>query len=367
MGYDVSIATFIKDPQVIKKDFPNMTLHHVPFTRDLHPIKNLKAYTTLRNLLREGQYDMVHVHTPIAAFLVRMAAPKKQQTIYTAHGFHFQEHGSKLTNLVYYIAEKLAASKTTKLIVINEEDYRKAQRILPVEKIHYLHGVGLDTEQYNPRNYTDDIKRNIRKELGIAQDTIVITHLAEFNDNKRQIDIVLAAEELKKQSKDFVFLLLGDGPLTTEIKNEIRNRQLEDYVHCLGYRDDINQILSITNIGLLVSLREGLPKSVMEMMAMEIPLVVTDIRGNRDLVENGENGYVIPIKDPISLMEACLDLIQNDELTRLGMGRKGRARILEKYELKLILGELERIYEIFISDTDKPFRNKGEQSVQTIT
>ncbi len=77
-----------------------------------------------------------------------------------------------------------------------------------------------------------------------------------------------------------------------KIKAEIKSRQLEDYVFCLGYREDIDNILSITDIGLLVSLREGLPKSVMEMMAMEIPLVVTDIRGNRDLVINGENGVL---------------------------------------------------------------------------
>ncbi|WP_010094028.1 glycosyltransferase family 4 protein [Ornithinibacillus scapharcae] len=366
MGYDVSIATALQNPRMMKDEFPEISLHHVPFTRDLHPIRNMKAYAAIKKLLQEGKYDIVHVHTPIAAFLVRMAAPKKQQIIYTAHGFHFHEHGSRLSNWIYYVAEKVAASKTRKLIVINEEDFQSAQRFLPIDKIHYIHGVGLDADRFNPRNYSDKNKYELRKELGISNDTIVITHLAEFNENKRQIDIVLAAEELKKHTHNFVVLLLGDGSLAAEIKNEITNRKLEDYVFCLGYRGDIDQILSVTDIGLLVSLREGLPKSVMEMMAMEIPLIVTDIRGNRDLVIDEKNGYVIPIRNPKALMEACLRLIHNGN-SRMEMGKRGRERILDKFELDLILVELEKIYEVFISDNAKLIRSEGEQSAQTVT
>jgi glycosyltransferase involved in cell wall biosynthesis len=344
MGYEVSVATALTDIKSLTEALPEVTFYHVPFRRNLNPIDNSNVFLVLRKLFRQEQYDLIHVHTPIASFLVRLAAQKAQPIIYTAHGFHFQENGSTVSNWLYYAAERSMATRTTKLIVINEEDYLQARKIFPPDKIHFINGVGIDANAFNPEKYTASEKNRIREKLGIAEETKVITHLAEFNSNKRQIDIVRAAEQLKEYNQEFIFLLLGDGPLMDEMQHEIKSRNLDQFVRCLGYRTDIEDILSITDIGLLVSIREGLPKSVMEMMAMEIPLIVTDIRGNRDLVQDGENGFVIPIKSPDKLMNSCRTLIYQEDL-RKKMGKAGREKILEKFDLPIILNEMKRIYE----------------------
>ncbi|HAM80049.1 glycosyltransferase family 4 protein [Ornithinibacillus bavariensis] len=343
MGFEVSVATAVTDVKSLEKALPGVTFHHIPFQRNLNPFDNAKVYFSLRKLLKQMEYDLIHVHTPIASFLVRLAAQKGQPVIYTAHGFHFHDNGSRISNWLYLTIERVMERKTTKLIVINEEDYLQAKEIFPPDKIYFINGVGIDSSVFNPEKYTNSMKSSIKERLHIDGHKKVITHLAEFNSNKRQIDIVLAAEQLKEYNQEFIFLLLGDGPLKDEIQNEIQSRNLEPYIRCLGYRTDIEDILSITDIGLLVSIREGLPKSVMEMMAMEIPLIVTDIRGNRDLVQS-ENGFIIPIQSPIDLMTSCLTLIQDENL-RQTMGRAGRKKILERFDLRIILEELQTVYE----------------------
>ncbi|SES89260.1 Glycosyltransferase involved in cell wall bisynthesis [Oceanobacillus limi] len=343
LGNDVSVATSIEDKQQLEKKLPTVSLHHVSFSRSIYDLANLKAFFKIRRLLRTENYNFVHVHTPIAAFITRIAAPKKQQIIYTAHGFHFNENGSAFSNRIFYLAEKIAANKTDKLIVMNQEDFQKAKGFMSEDKIQRIHGIGVDAAYFYQAAYTQDDRDQLKEKLSIPKNKKVITHLAEFNENKRQIDVVDAAEQLKTMYKDFVILLVGDGVLLDDIEREIERRDLTEYVRCLHFRKDIRDILSITDIGLLVSLREGLPKSLMEMMSMKIPIVGTDIRGNRELVEDGKNGFLIPIKSPTELMKALLTLLEKKELCQ-AMGNNGRREVLEKYDLKRILEEMKKVY-----------------------
>ncbi|MBC5637991.1 glycosyltransferase family 4 protein [Ornithinibacillus sp. BX22] len=344
MGYHVSIATSIEDKDTLQEKVPNVSLYNISFSRSIQSLSNFRAYLELKSLFHKESFDLVHVHTPIASFVARLAAPKKVPIVYTAHGFHFNENGSKLGNRIFYLAEKLAGKKTQHLIVMNQEDYQKAQGLLDKERIHFIHGIGVDTDYYNPRSISHSDRFNLKEKLGIEERKLVITHLAEFNENKRQIDIVQAAEQLKDAYQDFIILLVGDGTLFGAIKQEINRRGLSDFFRCLGFRQDIREILSITDVGLLVSLREGLPKSLMEMMAMEIPIVVTDIRGSRELVRDGKNGFRIPIKSPNELKNKLLYLLKSQSL-RNRMGDIGRQEVLAKYDLKLILEETKSVYE----------------------
>ena len=343
MGYTVTIATFIINEKELAEQLPHVHLIHLPFSRSIRSKDNIRAFFKIRKLIRKEKYPLIHVHTPIASFLTRLASTKKQSIVYTAHGFHFNENGSKISNKIYYAAEKYVARKTDKLIVMNTHDYEKAKEFLPASNIHFIHGIGIDSTFYNPNLFSYESRKSISESLHLPLDKTVITHIAEFNKNKRQIDILEAVEKMKEVHQDFVVLLVGDGKLVDEIKIEIQNKGLHEYVRCLGFREDIRELLSITDIGLLVSEREGLPKSVMEMMAMEKPVVVSNIRGNRDLVEEGSNGLLVPVKDSSELMRAILLLVENREF-RNRLGTTGRKLILEKYDLPLILEKTKEVY-----------------------
>lgn len=268
--------------------------------------------------------------------------------VYTAHGFHFNENGSSISNFIYKTMEKIAATKTDKLVVINKDDYEIGKSIIDPSKLQYIKGVGVDMNEYNKDIIDDKEKIAFKRELGINRDTKVITHIAEINSNKRQIDTVLAAEKLREMYGDnFVVLLAGRGPLHESIKEKIQELGLEKYVKCLGFRNDINKILSITDIGMLISLREGLPKSVMEMMAMKIPVLLTNIRGNRDLVKHNENGILVDIKSPNQIAEGWHRIL-TDSILANQFKEKSYNKILNAYSLEKVLYNLGRLYDELI-------------------
>ncbi|MBG9614829.1 glycosyltransferase family 1 protein [Bacillus cereus] len=344
-GYKVEVATNILDGSFRQKIPEEVVINHIPFSRNIKSLDNIKAYFKMKKLLKKNNYSLIHTHTPIASFLTRKASVKNENIIYTAHGFHFNENGSGVTNSIYKMIEKVSAKKTKRLVVINKDDYEEAKNLISINKVRHIKGVGVDMDEYNPEILTSNEKDKLKYELGIKPNMKVITHIAELNENKRQIDTILAAKKLRAiYGSEFVVLLVGRGPLSEYVLDQITQFGLENHVKCLGYRRDINNILSITDVGLLVSLREGLPKSVMEMMAMKVPVVLTNIRGNRDLVHNNKNGILVDIKSPEQIAIGCEKIMLDSDLAEK-FRQESYKRMLEEYSLEKVMVDLEKLYD----------------------
>ncbi|MGG4488684.1 glycosyltransferase family 4 protein [Metabacillus idriensis] len=340
-GYKVGVASNTQDNKLEELAELGVSIHHVPFSREITDKRNAGSYRIINKIIQ--QYHILHLHTPISSFVTRMAASKEHSIIYTAHGFHFNENGTWVTNFLFSAAEKLAGFKTNKLIVTNQDDLTAAHKVISKHKIQFVGGVGVDTSVYNIDNYSDSEKKNLKDELNLDPNKRVITHIAEFNQNKRQIDVVEACEILKQKTDNFIILLVGEGDDFRDIQKQIYDRKLDEYIKCLGFRGDIPRILSITDIGLLVSIREGLSRSVMEMMAMNIPVIATNIRGNRDLITNEENGYLVPIKNPSLLALRCCQLINNRTLCKQ-YGEAGKSKIEHQHSINHVLEQMEMVY-----------------------
>lgn len=340
-GYQVGAAANLDGHQLHQLQQEGVTLHHVSFSRTVFAKNNAAAYSAIKKVIQ--QYDILHVHTPIASFLTRLASSKKHYVIYMAHGFHFNENGGTLTNTLYKLGEAAAGLKTTKLVVTNTDDRDAARTFMPKKKIHFVHGVGLNVQEYDQNFFSMKDRQQLKQELGLRDDRKVLTHIAEFNSNKRQIDLIEACRLLKEKTSDFTLLLVGHGDQREYIQQQIAIWKLEDHVRCLGFRKDIPAILSVTDIGLLVSIREGLPRSVMEMMAMQVPVVATNIRGCRDLVDHEQTGFLVPIKSPLHIAECCFQLI-TDENKAKAFGEKARKKVEQQFSIETVLKELESIY-----------------------
>lgn len=344
-GFKVEVATHITGKI---EDFNNLLddvkVYNIPFNRNVKSLDNIHAYKMIKKIIKDTEYELIHVHTPIAAFLTRLASTGRDKVIYTAHGFHFNENGSNMSNIIYKTMEKIAAKKTDKLITINKDDYETAKAIIHPSKLRYIKGVGVDMLKYDQNGLNKDEKVKFKQSLGIEKDKKVITHIAELNGNKRQIDTVVAAKKFKEMYGDnFIVLLAGRGPMLETIQNEVQNLGLAKYIKCLGFRNDISKILSITDIGMLISLREGLPRSVMEMMAMKIPVVATNIRGNRDLIKHKENGILVDIKNPSQIAEAWNEILSSPDMTNQ-FKEKSYDKMCKEYSLEIILSDLEKLY-----------------------
>ena len=296
-GYKVDIACSI-DKEVNKRLIEKgVNIFEVPFKRSPLSIGNFKAFKKLIKIQKENNYDIVHVHTPVASIFGRLLKVKfpKLKTIYTAHGYHFLKGGSKIGWLLYYPIEKVMAKFTDVTININSEDYEITKSKLKPKKSYLVKGVGIDLNSYKTLSYEEQKRK--KQELNIKDDEFVVIMIAELNENKNQIQLIKALEVLKDRCPRVKAIFVGEGDKLQELKEEARNRGISDMVSFLGFRNDVNELINISDIGVLLSYREGLPRNIMELMANGKKVIATDIRGCRDLVCNENVGQLVKVGD----------------------------------------------------------------------
>jgi len=345
-GYEVHVATKLGNRQQEFDDI-GVIKHHIDFSRTPYSPRVLTSLLQMEKLLRDVRFSLVHVHTPVAAFVTRVACQrtKTHPVLYTAHGFHFYR-GAPLKNwLLYYNMEKLAAHWTDGLITINKEDYEVAKRfrLRKDGKLFYVPGVGVDVEAIQQR--ADAVERSAkRRELGIDDKSIVIITVGELNANKNHSQVLRALYKLRKTN--FHYLIVGTGEDELKLKKAVKEFSLENKVSFLGFRKDIPELLSATDIFILTSRREGLPRAILEAMAVGLPIIATNVRGNRDLVKHGENGFLVHLNNIEQTARTIMYLIESEEL-RTSMSEKSKD-LVKLYDLENIVTQMRKIYSFFL-------------------
>lgn len=309
----------------------------VPFSRSPFSTDNIKAYKILKNIIKENEYDIIHCNTPMGAVVTRLAADKKKsKIIYTAHGFHFYKGASIKNWLLYFPVEWLLSFKTDTLICINKEDYSFAKKHLHTKKTEYVHGVGVD------KNRFDNIfsKEQAKKELGISRDEIVLLSVGDLCERKNH-KVLIKALGLMKEKKVHLYIAGWDqlDGMLAQLAEELGVR---DKVTFLGYTRQLSVYFSAADIFMFPSLQEGLPVALMEAMAMGLPVVCSSIRGNTDLIKDGEGGYLCKATD-IEGFAKKADFLINNEGIRNSMSDKNRKNI-EKFFIEKVQEEMEQIY-----------------------
>ncbi|MCM3765951.1 glycosyltransferase family 4 protein [Neobacillus niacini] len=318
-------------------------VHQIEFQRNPLKKENITAYKKIKKTILGGGYEFVHVHTPVAAFITRLACRsiKNIKLLYTAHGFHFFKGAPKKNWAIYYPLEKIAARWTDGIITINDEDYHAAKKlnIKTRDSVFKVNGVGLDLNKFFPRPTEE--KTYLRKQYGYDDKDFILIYVGELNHNKHQDLLITSVNMLKGKIKNIKLLLVGGGNLLNHYKELVSRYKLEETVHFLGSREDVHSLMAISDIAVSTSRREGLPVSIMEAMATGLPIIVTNCRGNRDLVTDGENGLVINY-DTWECANAIERLYHSNEL-RQRYGKNSRT-LIKQYSLDIVIRELEEIY-----------------------
>jgi glycosyltransferase involved in cell wall biosynthesis len=300
----------------------------------------------IQKVLEQQDYDIVHVHTAVAAFVTRYAIsrlkkPIKPKVVYTVHGFHFFR-GNKFTrNAVYLTLEKIAAPWTDYMIVINGEDEEAAKRhrLISPECLYYMPGIGMDLSYYNPDKISDDDIQKVRQEIGINKDDALILASAEFNPGKRHRDMLRALSRLGRPNVHLAFA--GTGPLMEEMQRLAVNLGIQKQVHFLGYRQDMPALIKASNATMMASEREGLPRSVMESLSLETPVIGADTRGIRDLLRDG-CGRIVKVGDIEGLANAMSWVLDNPEAARM-MALRGKKHV-HNYDIHNIIELHDQLY-----------------------
>jgi len=328
-------------PQLRKDGYPVETIN---ISRSLNPLKALVSLYQLIKFFHRENFDVVHVHTPVAALVGRLAAriAKVPFVIYTAHGFYFHERMPWGKYLFYLWLERFAGHFTNLLFTQSDEDAQTAirKRILPATRVFAI-GNGVDPEQFNERIIVDG--RVLRGELGIPQNAFVITYIGRLVKEKGLIEFLKAAKIVAARFSTAWFLIIGErlkSDHSSSIERdlvsakEVLGRRLVE----VGYRNDIPLCLAASSALCLPSWREGMPRVIIEAMMMSRPVVATDIRGSREEVVDQETGILVPVQSPLALADAFERMIQHPEWAGR-LGAAGRMRALRLYDERDIVSK----------------------------
>ena len=325
--------------------------YDIPFERSPFKSGNIKAYKELKKVIDEGHYDIVHCHTPVGAALTRLAAEdarkKGTKVFYTAHGFHFYD-GAPLVNwLTYYPVEKYLARKTDVLITINKEDYNRAKKF-KAGKVVYVSGVGIDLSKFKSKPY---IRGQKRQELGFKEDDFLLLSVGELIERKNHRVVLEALAKLKKEPiyDHLYYLICGIGVLEDELKKLADDLGISDHVKFLGYRRDISDICNAVDVFVFVSYQEGLPVALMEAMASGLPVICSKIRGNTDLVDDGDNGvFVVNNPDDVAMKIKKLGSIDQFRRTLADSAENS----IKKFDLNEVEKQMAHIYGLSANTTE---------------
>jgi len=272
----------------------------------------------------------------------------------TGLGYVFTEGGTKkrLLRMLVVNLYKLAFNKAKRVIFLNEDDYRLFERsgIVDSDKGIVIKSEGVNTEKFSGANVNRGRSDSLRYELDMTQGKhrVVVSMVCRLLWDKGVREFVEAARNLKTLYPDALFLLVG--PIDTGNPAAVPERYLqgvqkEGIIRWLGERKDIPEIMYLSDVVVLPSYyREGIPMVLLEAMSTGKPVITTDSVGCRDVVEEGKNGLLVPVKDFRALAKA-IEMLMIDRPLRIDMGKYGREKVLREFDEKIIVDRIMKLYE----------------------
>jgi N,N'-diacetylbacillosaminyl-diphospho-undecaprenol alpha-1,3-N-acetylgalactosaminyltransferase len=314
----------------------------------LNPLKELKAIYNIYHALKPLKLDMLHTFTAKPNIYGTLAGKmaKVPTIINLVEGLgSFYIEDTRKNIAVRTVIEKLyklVFSLSQKVVFVNSDDpaYLESKGVIKKNKIHIIKSVGIDTEEFNPLVVKKEEIENLKKELHL-EDKIIILMVARAIWHKGVREYYESASLLSSYD-NIQFILVGDtdeGNPSTADKEFLNTGK----VLWLGHRDDILELTAIADIYLLPSYREGVPRTLLEAISMKKPIVTTDTVGCREVVKDGYNGFLVPVKDSHALANK-VEILINDEDKRKIMGENGRIMAIEDFDVNQVVKQYINLY-----------------------
>lgn len=339
-GYEV-IGASAPGPHVA--EIESWGIEHRPLrhaTRAMAPTRDVAALGELMRLFRELRPDVVHTHNPKPGVYGRLAAraTRVPAVVNTVHGLYALPEDRWAKRALVYSLERIAAACSDAELVQNPEDVATLARIgVPRSKLHLL-GNGIDLDRFDPATVSDERRAEIRREFGVDDDAVVCGAVGRLVWEKGYREVFDAAARLRTLAPSARLVVIG--PSDPEKGDSLRDTDLAEArrhgVIFLGMRSDMESLYAGMDVYVLASHREGFPRSAMEAAAMGLPVVATDIRGCRQVVDDGHTGRLVPVRDADALARAVAALAGDAEL-RSAMGRAARDKAQRDFDQRRVI------------------------------
>lgn len=313
--------------------------------REISPYHDIKAYFALKKYFRKNQFDVVHTHSSKAGIIGRLAAwaAGVPVVVHTVHGQAFHPYQSRLKNLLFIALERFAAKRCHKIYAVAQAmiDQCVASRVAGPDKYMVVYS-GMDTAAFDRARRDDDL----REKLGIPANAPTVVTVARLFAQKGYEYVIPAAEKVLQKRPDTHFLFVGDGPMYDELTGKLREKNILSNFHFAGLVPPAEVAAYIAQADMLwhLSLHEGLPRAVVQALAVGIPAVGFALDGTPEVIINGQTGFLTAAEDVDAVAEYAVKLLDDPELCRT-LGENGKKRVLEQFDWRRMSDILEHEYE----------------------
>ncbi len=328
-------------------------IHVIPeLVREPHPGKDVIALVKLAALIRRQHYHIVHTHTAKAGFLGRVAAAMVGAPIiiHTVHGITFHSHLSRVQRWFYLFLERVAARFTHQFVAVGEDvrDIYVRSGVGSAQAYETIYS-GMPLQDYLDAGHMDEAERQaLRAELGFEPDHRVVIMVARLEPRKGHTYLFQAVSRLKPLHPDLRVLILGDGDYRPMLEVECRALGIDGIVHFLGHRHDLPRVLAASDISVLTSLWEGLPRVLVQSAAAGKPILTFDVEGAWEIVRDGRNGFVVPSRD-IDTFTTRLDSLLREAARARTLGEAGRQQVGDQWSVETMVERLDELYQKWTS------------------
>jgi glycosyltransferase involved in cell wall biosynthesis len=351
-GHEVEVACPPEPPYEGMIEAAGVKVHLVDMPTGAAPLATARGIATLVRLIRERKPDLLHVHQPMGA-LIGIPAGRiagVSTIFYTTGGFKSHPGMRPAVRRAVTAVERALFRRTRAVFSVNHEDleYAREHRVVAPDRIFYAGprgGCGIDTRRYHP--LADPAGRaRLRAELKlpIAPDAPVVGIVARIVMEKGFRELARAFATVRERIPAARLVIVGEGPEEAELNAEIATHGIGDAVVLLGNRLDVPDLLRAFDLFVLPSYREGMPVALLEAMASGLPVVATDVRGSREVVDSGRNGIMVPLGDVPALADALVEVLADPAKARQ-MGAEGHADVMRLYGEDVVLDAHLRLYE----------------------
>ena len=310
----------------------------------------------LINLFKKNHYDIVHTHLTKIGILGKIASRISGVPIiiHGLHGSAFQAFNSKLLNCTLIFFERITSKYTDAYISVSRilsEKYIKEGIGTRENHFTVYSGMNLDKFYYA----REKIKRRKKlAEIGISSDCFIIGNVATLEPRKGHKFLIDAFKKVieKHKNKSIKLIIVSDGYERENLVNYVDKLNLKEKVIFTGYREDIEELMAIMDIFVLTSLREGLPRVLVQAAAVGIPLIAFNVDGVPEIIKDGYNGFLVKLKDVEELADRIIRYINNKELISLH-GQRGREFVKGKWSIEDMVNKIDEIYQELIKEKIK--------------
>ena len=304
-----------------------------------------KSVSVLEKIITEHHYDVVICNTLTGSIVARLTKKKIgckfPKLFYINHGLHFFEGASLSRWIMGYPLEKMLTPFTDVLVTINGADFHMAQKRLKPKKIERLYGIGVNLKHFRKCILDKEQKNNLRHKIGIYDNDFVLAYVAEINDNKNQAMLLEAFNIVQQDIPNAKMLLIGPEHDNGKLRKFSYNCGLSGKVKFLGWRDDIPELLHISDVYVASSKSEGLGVNLIEAMACNLPVVASKNRGHSEIICHGKNGFLVDQNDAEEMAKYIMELYHNEKMRKTIVVQAQED--IEKFEVTSVLKEEERI------------------------